>query len=262
MRKTALRIFSVCLCLLMCVSAVSGLTASAQSASRWTSYYDADSGFYAEKCAHFDNGPALEVGSSVYFGAYPQEKGDSEYNTRDYDSIEWVVLASNGGTATLISKYALDSRPFHNRKEATCWAYCSLREWLNEDFYDMAFSREQKKLINTSYSYSSPNPVYKDTAVGPDTEDQVTILNAFEADSSLGYWDLNYQRFCKPTDYAVEHGAFQDDKSGCWWWVNTPGITQKDCASTNSDGSMDYDDGSVNSAHGCVRPVINITIPD
>lgn len=35
----------------------------------------------------------------------------------------------------LISKDCLDCEPYHDTLEPINWEYCSLRRWLNEDFF-------------------------------------------------------------------------------------------------------------------------------
>ena len=47
--------------------------------------------------------------------------------------IEWIVLDWQEDRALLLSKYALDAKPFHEVEDrAVTWAECTLRAWLTE----------------------------------------------------------------------------------------------------------------------------------
>lgn len=100
---------------------------------------------------------------------------------------------------------------------------------------------------------SSTNP-------GMDTDDYVFLLSV---DEVKYYLPSNSDRMCSPTEYAVKQGAFRNESLGtCWWWLRTPGETSQDASSVNSDGTIDTDDGSVNSNKGCVRPAMWVRIGD
>ena len=63
------------------------------------------------------------------------------------EKIEWWVLAKEEGKILVMSKYALDCKPYHTVKREVNWAACSLRNWLNSSFYDEAFDSRQKAMI-------------------------------------------------------------------------------------------------------------------
>lgn len=55
------------------------------------------------------------IGDVVTFGGYPQTaKGN------DNTPIEWLVLAREGHSALLLSRYGLDIQPFHRKKNEPC----------------------------------------------------------------------------------------------------------------------------------------------
>lgn len=81
-----------------------------------------------------------------------------------YESLEWVVL--NPSSGLIICKDVIDSQPFCNTVYFTNntyysnnpnsqyinnFAYSSIRKWLNDDFYNCAFSTVQKNSISESY---------------------------------------------------------------------------------------------------------------
>lgn len=62
---------------------------------------------------------------------------------------------------------------------------CSLREWLNEEFYNSAFSNSEKEQILSVTVPADKNPEY-DTNSGNDTEDKIFLLSVSEAKKYLG----------------------------------------------------------------------------
>ena len=72
------------------------------------------------------------------FGSYPQNDGR--------ETITWLMLEKNGNEAKLISEYVLDAGSF-NRAGENVWEESSLREWLQDDFLNRAFTEEQQDAL-------------------------------------------------------------------------------------------------------------------
>ena len=92
----------------------------------------------------------LEEGSIVLFGRYEQD-GNLENGT---EPIEWIVLGSDDNGMLLLSRYVLDCVPYKNDDERISWDKCNLRNWMNNDFYNIAFADSEKKAITLSSSYT------------------------------------------------------------------------------------------------------------
>lgn len=81
-----------------------------------------------------------QIGDIVTFGTYEQDN-----NRRDgAEDIQWIVIDQEDDRIMLISKDCLDSKPYHDTLEAINWEFCSLRQWLNEDFLETAFTKEER----------------------------------------------------------------------------------------------------------------------
>ena len=159
-------------------------------------------------------------GRILFFGSYPQT------NTgKDDTSIEWLILESDGETALLISRYALDCKPYNEKYEDATWETCTLRGWLNNEFYNRAFSTEEKQYILQSDVSADKNPKYS-TNPGNAAKDNVFLLSFEEANK---YFKSDDARKCAPTDYAIQQGASISDsykvegRKACWWWLRLPG---------------------------------------
>lgn len=193
----------------------------------------------------------IHEGDYVTFGSYRQDKPG--------DPIIWQVLEIDGNDALLLSVYGLDTLPYHAVGGDITWKDCSLRKWLNEDFYDKAFSREEQANILVATNTADENPRYWGVDPGKDTDDLVFILSLSELEYYLG--DEKDDLFCEPTEYAVRKNGFREPKTGgCWYWVRTPGKSAEHACSINADGSIDDASASVSSGHGCIRPALWVSL--
>ncbi len=197
------------------------------------------------------------VGSYVTLGSYPQtQKGN------DNTPIEWLVLESDGETALLISRYALDCKPYNEEFEDTTWEKCTLRGWLNNEFFNKAFSTEEKQYILQSDVSADKNPKYS-TNPGNATKDKVFLLSIVEANK---YFKSDDARKCAPTDYAIQQGAHTSDSSkvegrkACWWWLRSPGSLSNYAANVNLGGSIYAHGYDVDIGRNAVRPCVRVRL--
>ncbi len=109
-----------------------------------------------------------KVGDYVAFGAYEQDNNTSNGK----EDIEWLVLEVKDGKALVISKYALDRKPYNASYTDVTWETCTLRKWLNKEFINAAFSADEKAMIPTVTVPADKNPDYS-TNPGNATQDQV-----------------------------------------------------------------------------------------
>ncbi|MBO6119930.1 MAG: hypothetical protein J6P02_05640, partial [Lachnospiraceae bacterium] len=118
---------------------------------------------------------------TVKFGSYPQS--DASGNTKD--PIEWIVLDRQKDRALLMSKSILDNRSYNDEYTDVTWEICTLRNWLNNDFYYMAFnSDEQNKILTTSVINN--NNIDYDTNGGNITDDKIFCLSIEEVRKYFG----------------------------------------------------------------------------
>lgn len=79
-----------------------------------------------------------KVGDVVEFGQYVGKK------------LRWIVLDTEiSGEKLLLSENGVNIISYHSRQERTYhWYMCTLRKWLNDDFFD-TFTKEEKSKIKT-----------------------------------------------------------------------------------------------------------------
>ncbi len=175
--------------------------------------------------------------------------------------ITWLVLEKKGQELLLLSEFALDAKPFCDssfRVESTNeWHGCTLRTWLNDDFYTEAFSDEERRMI-----MDDTHDTYKKTAAGeeetPAETDKVFLLSAREVRK---YFPQERDRICKASAYAKEHGAeIEAGPNQCSWWLRSPAVEAMGisgfAASIRANGAGKG--RGIYSGETCVRPVIRV----
>ena len=207
------------------------------------------------------------VGSYVTFGEYPQTA-----EGEDMTPIEWRVLARDGNKALLISRYGLDVQPYNSEKTDVTWETCTLRTWLNNTFFNKAFtSAEQATILTTTvYNFWTEGNTEWESGGGNTTQDRIFLLSYEEANQYLqvkyrqGIGDNNRASRVTPTEYALARGAYTQDyktpegADAGWWWLRSPGREQRHAAIVNHNGFLFYN--VVSSTSGLVRPVMWINI--
>ena len=200
-----------------------------------------------------------KVGQLVSFGEYEQNADDSD-GTED---ILCIVTEENGDTLTLMSLYCLDVVPYSLENTDTTWETSYLREFLNNDFYDSAFSIGEKNMIVDSEVINNDNPVHG-TFGGNNTTDKVYIMSieeAMEFYSVAEPVEMFYDRIhAQATEYAIQKGVWLEipDSSRCWWWLRSPGGSASQAAEIGSAGYCSFNGSFVDSTERALRPVIKI----
>lgn len=200
----------------------------------------------------------FSIGKYISFGSYPQTKSET-----DDTPIEWQILARDEKKALLISRYALDARPYHTSLANVTWQTSSLRTWLNSTFLNKAFSTSEQAAILTTTVAADKNSKYS-TNPGNATNDKVFLLSITEVEK---YFTTDESRKCALTAYAKKQGAYRsfsyETASGeatCCWWLRSPGFYQDFAADVYDDGSVLYFGSNVNDGLDAVRPALWINL--
>lgn len=200
----------------------------------------------------------LEVlgNGSVLFGSYPQT---AEGERRP---IEWLVLKREKDRALLISRYALDCKPYHVERKPISWVESSLRQWLNEDFLLNAFTADDQRLISISAVSVEHDPSSQDELTTA-TMDKVFLLSIIEA-KMLFFSDMD--RRCIATVYAKWKGAtdlfYRKDRSfTCEWWLRSTRCDTNKAFVVFFDGNFKKLT-DVNATYAGVRPAIWVKLPE
>lgn len=155
----------------------------------------------------------MQIGDKIIFGEY-----------------EWRVLDMQNDTALIITEYIIDHRAYHDAYKNITWADCSLRKYLNGEFYDK-FTATDKSRIIPVLNKNLDNQWYG-TNGGEDTQDNIFLLSLEEVCKYFGdslsklqnrgkkqrYW---YER--KDENNSNRIAIIQGKKGSWWWWLRSPG---------------------------------------
>ncbi len=168
------------------------------------------------------------IGDYVLFGKYEQDNNTSNGSER----IEWIVLSKDEEKMLLLSRYALDRRQFGG----TWWSWeeSSLRNWLNNDFYEEAFSYEEQNRIIETKVYSG-------------VTDKVILLSQYQVNEYLSL----EEKKC----YVTEQNYFEgtDSNTGTISWLLRGGDYVTSKGSIDYAGGREYD-------YFAVRPALWISL--
>lgn len=159
------------------------------------------------------------IGEHVKFGTYQGEE------------IEWRVIDADdeNGKVLLLSEYGLDAKPYHEELSFDIkWEDCTLRQWLNHEFYEDAFTDEEQEKILLSTSEGFPK--YNSRVFGSknydrlerETEDYVFLLSYTEVHqyiSGMHGDESDPGRLCYPTEYAKSNTDMKLYNDACGWWL-------------------------------------------
>ncbi len=233
--------------------AAAGALPTSTDIGNWTGY-----GFYGSSTdymwyidiKHSDG----EKYRGVYFVSYRNSYQDyNGYYTGEvywfkYEPISWRILEEENGVAFLLCDMIIDSQDYYhstsNRTESGTtiypnnYAYSNIREWLNDNFYNTAFSALEKEIILlTTVDNSAASTRDEDGNLNAasqyacaDTNDYVFLLSKKEVTSDkygfASYSTYDTARWMKSTDYAKAQGTYvstsSDYAGNGWWWLRSP----------------------------------------
>lgn len=205
-----------------------------------------------------------KVGDIITFGSYPFYKDGRE------KAIDWIILDIDAdNNALLISDYALDNVSYFKQLEDVTWETSSIRQWLNNDFLNMAFTLEEASKILATNVENKDNQQFKIKG-GNNTRDKVFLLSIEESEK---YFNNNEERIAYPTPYAMSYNSVNGDLSvdvnhfnknrrgSCWWWLRSPGFKPDHAASVDYGGLVFVMGFHVLFAdYGAVRPALKINL--
>ena len=195
----------------------------------------------------------LQAGGTVAFGSFEQD--NNLYNGKE--PIIWKVLMIYDGRALLLSRDLLEAMPYNYVQTPIVWESSSIRTWLNEAFYNDAFSSEEKSYISRNWNDNPANNAYG-TYGGSRTFDDVFLLSM---DELLMYFPSEASRKASPTAVARAHGAYGTaDRNCAWWWLRSPGQYTSCATSVNSIGVLLNTGPIVTDTTGGIRPAIWVNL--
>ena len=130
----------------------------------------------------------------------------------DFGPYTWRVLAIEGDMALLITQDVVEQKAYHEINEAVTWENATLRQYLNDTFYDQFSDMEKSVILRTevvSKDNTGQNNWYSwSVAGGNEVGDYIFLLSLEEVEQ---YFEDHDDRMAK----YIEDGT--------WWWLRSPG---------------------------------------
>ena len=202
---------------------------------------------------------------------------------KDDDTQSILLWSEKGLDCVANSEDYYESRWFHIDDTAvTNWENSLVREWLNDTFFDEAFTDEEQYIIQTTKLDSGAHVVSDDISSG-DVTDKIFIeahdlktsemdyldgiVNLDEAFVESGILEKINERdlfYCFPTDYALAKGALTDSNGYAYEWIRMP-YYQDQLVEQSKEGQMmssqdNFDYSCEDFDYACVRPAMWISI--
>ena len=164
-----------------------------------------------------------------------------------FGSYEWRVLEVQNNTALIITEYIIEQRAYHNAYKDITWADCSLRKYLNSEFYDRFTTAEKSRIIPVLNK--NPDNQWYGTKGGTDTQDSIfllsieeTVCRYFGDSSSKLYSPGKNQRYWferKDKNNSKRIVRLESRKEGSWWWwLRSPGRVSIKAVYIHGDGNI------------------------
>lgn len=161
----------------------------------------------------FNNGKEIVSGEEYWFKCEP---------------IIWNILEnSNSNNYKVLSKYILDVKPYNDKNinfenesliRPNNYKYSYIRNWLNSEFYNLAFSLHNKYIMTTLVDNSAKTTeIDTNFNICDDTIDKIYLLSYKDyINKDYGFSSSSfpsYTRFSITTDWARARGAYYNKES-------------------------------------------------
>lgn len=165
-----------------------------------------------------------------------------ETDVFQYGIYHWKILKKYDDCILVISEDIIDARPYHEKWEEITWEDCTLRKWLNQEFYEMAFNEYEKEQISKVHIQIENNT---------DCLDKTTLTESYITDKIflLSIEDIKDEKI---SEIILNEKKLNSDL----WWLRSPGNTGF-CASIIDDRKMSESGFDVHNILG-VRPALKL----
>lgn len=278
--------------LISTLNSKAGTLPTSSDSQAWTSYGYYISGNVSNFMWYIDVEQGGEKYRGVYFTFYrPYYTTTTSSNTYQdnngyttstvywfkYEPISWTILSENttDGTALILCDMIIDSQEYYITDSGTRtidgktvypnnYAHSTIRKWLNETFYNTAFSELQQQIIlTTTVDNSAASTGYSSNSYAcENTQDKIFLLSAQEVrNTAYGFASStstnDTARIKKTTDYAQAQGAYTststDYAGNGRWWLRSPNYYNSNAArDVNFDGYVNRSDRANDTSYGVV----------
>ncbi len=264
-----------------------GALPTAENAGAWTDYGYYNNGEVASYMWYIDLEEEGEKYRGVYFTQYRPNDTTIEGRTPNsfqdehgyyaekvywfrFEPIVWRVLTQKQGATLLMADLVLDAQDFYYSTKPrqqgnetvspNRYAESHIRSWLNETFYETAFSIHQQSLIEITAVSCSFSGLDSDGIMWEVVQDKLFLLSEEEVtNASYGFVSAaktkDPLRLLKSTDYAKSQNVYRTGEFGYKeytnWWLRTPGYETRQAMAVAYGGTANLN-ANCTDAYGVV----------
>lgn len=156
----------------------------------------------------------------------------------EFGQYSWKVLEVYDNQALIITDHPIEQRQFNEFAGDVCWADCSLRNYLNNEFYESFSTEEKSRIVELEYN-NNPSNTQNGTSGCGYTNDKVFLLSMIQAEK----YDI----------------AISGNNPNQKWWLRTPGLGHSTAAVVSGEWEI-MGNGLGVSEYAGVRPACWIKI--
>jgi hypothetical protein len=172
----------------------------------------------------------MQIGDKTVFGRY-----------------EWRVLDVQTDTVLIITEHIIAQRSYHDKLVNITWADCSLRSYLNNEFYN-GFDEADKSRILPIVNRNPDNHWYG-TNCGEDTTDRIFLLDIedvvckYFGDSSAKLYNRgkNHRYWFhgkSDANNSKRIATYVGKPLGSWWWLRSLGRNNLKAVYVHGNGDI------------------------
>lgn len=220
-----------------------------------------------------------------------QKRKTDALKTTRFGLYDWRTLDVQDGRVLLLSDRIIDQKAFQNER-GTTWKHCSLRKYLNGEFFNSFNAEERDKIIQTKLPNNDAIWNGIKGGGGKTTNDKIFLLSVEDVVKYFGdsnqmknrgeraYKRHEKVRYPEGPDaatmweedlYTIMSQLRIDDQynskriavgeSGiAWWWLRSPAQFGYDAAFVDKDGTVCVNGTAVGNKDGGVRPAMWVDV--
>ncbi|MBR2590577.1 MAG: hypothetical protein IKE65_06605 [Clostridia bacterium] len=175
-----------------------------------------------------------------------------------WEPLVWRVQRIENDKAVLVCENVIDARNYledYSLLYNTTWSNSTLRQWLNDRFYESAFNDSEQEQVLSGELCTLDNFAYG-TSGGAVTQDKI-FVPALEDMQDVS---LSINLPAAGTDYALAQGLCTINAAAVPWVSRTPSYNQSNLVYVNASGVAAEDEaGSISAVWG-VRPMLRVSL--
>lgn len=176
-----------------------------------------------------------------------------------FGGFRWRILGEENCMSLLLSEKILERRAFNDTTADTTWGECTLRQYLNNEFYNSFGDEEQSRIVSRE-NITERNPWFDITSRNT-SNDKIFLLSLEEVvkhfgDSGLLHNPPAKKLFINDSDFNDQRIARDNNGQPIIWWLRSPGDSNRSAAVVMGNGHITPCGFDVSNPQGGVRPAM------